>query len=33
MLEHLAALLASRVASGGAFSYALGSWEPPWGIE
>ena len=29
----IAALLASRVASGGAFSYALGSWEPPWGIE
>jgi multicomponent Na+:H+ antiporter subunit D len=21
------------VAAGGAFSYALGSWEPPWGIE
>jgi multicomponent Na+:H+ antiporter subunit D len=29
----IAALLASRVAAGGAFSYALGSWEPPWGIE
>jgi multicomponent Na+:H+ antiporter subunit D len=29
----IAALLASRVASGGAFSYALGSWTPPWGIE
>jgi len=26
-------LLASRVASGGAISYAIGSWEPPWGIE
>jgi multicomponent Na+:H+ antiporter subunit D len=29
----IGALLASRVAAGGAFSYALGSWEPPWGIE
>jgi multicomponent Na+:H+ antiporter subunit D len=29
----IAAALASRVAAGGAFSYALGSWEPPWGIE
>lgn len=28
-----AVLLAVRVASGGAVSYALGSWEPPWGIE
>jgi multicomponent Na+:H+ antiporter subunit D len=29
----IAAVLASRVASGGPFSYALGSWAPPWGIE
>jgi multicomponent Na+:H+ antiporter subunit D len=29
----IAVLLASRVAAGGAFSYALGSWAPPWGIE
>jgi multicomponent Na+:H+ antiporter subunit D len=29
----IAATLASRVASGGPFSYALGSWAPPWGIE
>lgn len=29
----IAATLASRVASGAPFSYALGSWEPPWGIE
>lgn len=29
----IAVLLASRVAAEGAFSYALGSWDPPWGIE
>ncbi len=29
----IAALLATRVATLGAFSYALGSWAPPWGIE
>jgi len=29
----IAVLLASRVAAGGPFGYALGSWEPPWGIE
>jgi multicomponent Na+:H+ antiporter subunit D len=28
-----AVLLASRVAAGGAISYSLGSWPPPWGIE
>jgi multicomponent Na+:H+ antiporter subunit D len=29
----IAILLATRVADGGAISYALGSWQPPWGIE
>ncbi len=29
----IAVLLASRVADGGAISYAIGSWPPPWGIE
>ncbi len=29
----IAVALASRVAADGAFSYALGSWQPPWGIE
>ena len=29
----ISVLLAARVASGGAISYALGSWQPPWGIE
>ena len=28
-----ALLLAAEVAGGGAISYHLGSWEPPWGIE
>jgi multicomponent Na+:H+ antiporter subunit D len=29
----VAVLLALRVADGGTVSYAIGSWEPPWGIE
>jgi multicomponent Na+:H+ antiporter subunit D len=29
----IAIALAVRVAEGGAISYALGSWPPPWGIE
>ena len=29
----IAVLLASRVADGGAISYAIGNWPPPWGIE
>jgi len=34
VLSFAAALaLAARVATGGAVSYALGSWPPPWGIE
>jgi multicomponent Na+:H+ antiporter subunit D len=28
-----AVLLAAEVAAGGAISYAIGSWPPPWGIE
>jgi multicomponent Na+:H+ antiporter subunit D len=29
----MAILLATRVIGGGAISYAIGSWPPPWGIE
>jgi multicomponent Na+:H+ antiporter subunit D len=29
----IAILLASRVMEGGAVSYAIGNWPPPWGIE
>jgi len=29
----MAILLLDRVLSGGAISYAMGGWEPPWGIE
>jgi multicomponent Na+:H+ antiporter subunit D len=29
----IAILLAVRVADGGAISYAIGNWPPPWGIE
>ena len=29
----IAVLLALRVAEGGAISYAIGNWAPPWGIE
>jgi multicomponent Na+:H+ antiporter subunit D len=29
----IAVLLATRVASNGAISYAIGNWPPPWGIE